>query len=340
MNRFTFKVSSGEEGSGIGMLCSDISPKYNIRIDNNLFTTPSGTCTSGHCHILNRGCRGVIDNNTFQNASYPFGVGLAGDFPGKTAWNNLPELVFGKKNDNIYVEDNIITGISMGISDCDEGGRYVFRYNSITNSSGMYPYFDSHGGKGGVYSCMGVEVYGNLFNGSGEVHGNQDAARSTAHHNFVTGKGYFQISDAEGCPQLQSEHVNSTYYFLNRHSSLSGSLIGTSGDGTVSCGFAITENKDFFQDNSSCIAPNSCSKITYGVGCGTLANLPAQCSTGTGYWATDQSCTSLSGMVGKNPSNPISGTLYKCTSKDTWTAYYSPYIYPHPLRDESSKVLP
>jgi len=40
-------------------------------------------------------------------------------------------------------------------------------------------------------------------------------------------------------------------------------------------------------------------------------------------------------MVGTNPSTPISGTLYKCTSANTWTAYYTPYTYPHPLRLES-----
>jgi hypothetical protein len=69
-----------------------------------------------------------------------------------------------------------------------------------------------------------------------------------------------------------------------------------------------------------------------GVGCGTLAERPATCTTGVGYWATNQSCTDLSGMVGRNPSTPISGTLYKCTAPDTWTAYYTPYDYPHPLR--------
>lgn len=71
-----------------------------------------------------------------------------------------------------------------------------------------------------------------------------------------------------------------------------------------------------------------------GVGCGTLAAMQAieTCTTGVGYWATDQSCYDLTGMVGANPTTPISGTLYKCTSTDTWEAYYTPYTYPHPLR--------
>ena len=69
-----------------------------------------------------------------------------------------------------------------------------------------------------------------------------------------------------------------------------------------------------------------------GVGCGTLANRPETCTTGVGYWATNQKCDDLTGMVGVNPSIPISGTLYKCTSTNTWEPYYTPYTYPHPLR--------
>ena len=44
-------------------------------------------------------------------------------------------------------------------------------------------------------------------------------------------------------------------------------------------------------------------------------------------------------MVGVNPSNPISGTLYKCTSPNTWTAFYTPFPYPHPLREAEDVLL-
>ena len=65
------------------------------------------------------------------------------------------------------------------------------------------------------------------------------------------------------------------------------------------------------------------------------------CTTGVGYWATPQSTTDLAGMTGVNPAMPISGTLYKCTAPNTWTAFYTPLAYPHPLRSgEGADALP
>jgi hypothetical protein len=55
----------------------------------------------------------------------------------------------------------------------------------------------------------------------------------------------------------------------------------------------------------------------YAASYGLLANLPATCTPKSGYFATNDGAL---------------GTLYQCTSTNTWTAYYTPYTYPHPLR--------
>lgn len=95
----------------------------------------------------------------------------------------------------------------------------------------------------------------------------------------------------------------------------------------------IVENREFWQQSLSFDG-------TTGAGCGSLASRPATCTPGVGYWATDQSCSDLTGMVGANPRTPISGTLYKCTSPNTWTAYYTPFTYPHPLRNSTMEITP
>lgn len=48
-----------------------------------------------------------------------------------------------------------------------------------------------------------------------------------------------------------------------------------------------------------------------------------QASTGT---SLPQTCTPPAGFW-----NTSTTTLYQCTSTNTWTAYYTPYTYPHPL---------
>jgi hypothetical protein len=73
---------------------------------------------------------------------------------------------------------------------------------------------------------------------------------------------------------------------------------------------------------------------TTGVGCGTLANRPVNCTKGVGYWATTQSCSTVdSSLVGSDHTNDITGTLYICGPKG-WISgtIYTPYTYPHPLR--------
>ena len=97
----------------------------------------------------------------------------------------------------------------------------------------------------------------------------------------------------------------------------------------------IKANVDFFNENRS----YSGGALTQGIGVGTLAQRPATCSPGVnpaggnapgvGYWATDQ------GEWNSAHSGP-DGQLYVCTAPNTWTLYYTPYTYPHPLTSGTS----
>jgi hypothetical protein len=84
---------------------------------------------------------------------------------------------------------------------------------------------------------------------------------------------------------------------------------------------------------SGSIAQGTVSSL--GVGVGITTNRPRSCTAGVdpangniaapgvAYWATD--AANLNG----DTAHP--GVLYACTATNTWTPYYSPYTYPHPL---------
>lgn len=104
----------------------------------------------------------------------------------------------------------------------------------------------------------------------------------------------------------------------------------------------VHADRDYYEQASG-IQTTSSSPFngTTGTGWGTLANRPATCTTGVAYWATDQ------GSWNQSSSNPYGvqqngadGVLYKATATNTWTLYYEPYTYPHPLRNTTQVAAP
>jgi len=79
----------------------------------------------------------------------------------------------------------------------------------------------------------------------------------------------------------------------------------------------IQENRDYYNQKNPFDG-------TAGVGVGPLASRPKTCSAGVAYWATDQ------GEWDSTHEGP-DGQLYGCTAPNTWSFYYKPYTYPHPL---------
>jgi hypothetical protein len=89
-------------------------------------------------------------------------------------------------------------------------------------------------------------------------------------------------------------------------------------------------NRDVYNENDNC-AGFSC---TAGIGRGT--SLPTGCTptatnSGPYFFDTDAGSWNTPGVDGPQDSADANGVLYKCTAPNTWTEFYSPFTYPHPL---------
>jgi hypothetical protein len=121
-------------------------------------------------------------------------------------------------------------------------------------------------------------------------------------------------------------------YFWNNNASIVTGWGGTFfSDNT---GGRIQANVDYYPAASGVqTSPTSPFNGTSGTGWGTLANRPSTCRAGVGYWATDQGNWNQSGIGGQ-------GELFVCTATNTWSLYYTPYTYPHPLTGNTSAPAP
>lgn len=132
-----------------------------------------------------------------------------------------------------------------------------------------------------------------------------------------------------GLPGPVNQALDPIYVMIN----------STSGGATISDSFStatgsIVANQDFYTEAVNGAAQsNSTTPFngTSGVGHGTRANRPTTCTTGVGYYSTDQGSWNTNSV--NFPGQSFSqGVLDICTATNTWTnAVYTPYTYPHPL---------
>lgn len=83
--------------------------------------------------------------------------------------------------------------------------------------------------------------------------------------------------------------------------------------------------------NRDVYLPNSSFDGTNGTGTGLLTNRPTACTAGPGGTYGQSPTGSYGVAYFATDANGGRGELYVCTTTNTWTAVYEPYIYPHPL---------
>jgi hypothetical protein len=327
------------------------------RIDHSHFhpTNPNNT------RPITAAGYGLIDHVLIQDGNpgiSPTGTGAGDVYEGDVSWTQ-PEAL-GSAN-AVYIEDSKFdyTQVLDGAFDGLSGARVVFRYN-YTSGTAM----GSHGldSGGGVHrSTMVQEIYGNTITIAPAYYAalGSRGGTSLVFNNTITGPyGVFMSvrnyrSDAscvssgmcinwgvcDGTNSLDQNTQPTSSYFgwpckdqigrgANQGSypqySWSNSYKGGSPipsnfdicgwqDCTMAQTYHVLWNRDIFNEVAGFNG-------AAGVGSGLLSGRPGTCTPNVAYWATDMN------------------TLYQCSSTNTWTAYYKPYTYPHPLQAGTTTV--
>jgi len=358
---FLISVSGGRL-TGITIFDPRPNGDYKFAVDTARGTT---NWRIDHCHIHPSNTTtggigalgfGLIDHNYIDTANT--GVSGQGDHPLDAKYNgdyNWSQPLNAGTANAIYIEDNefVYSQVLNGIDNYD-GARWVFRYNDVQGTNIANHGLDS---TSNGRSTMLSEVYNNTFSNSGThiyqwfvtrggtyfVFNNVISASGGSFDLFIDLREYradtsqyqWGICDGtnpidgntlgqQGWPCMDqvgratNQLATPSYSWGNNWKGSAPTVANTQVCGSSDCSstnragvYQILNNREFYVE-----APNF--NGTVGTGTGLLSARPATCSGSVGYWATD------------------TNTLYQCSGANTWSAFYRPYSYPHPLQTQGS----
>ena len=234
-------------------------------------------------------------------------------------------------NDGVTYCDGTVTATSPVTISCSSG-------NVPSNPPAGSPYslHDITANNGTeIISLSGNTVTLSIGGGPGAFQGpslndHVQILRATACIDQAGGRGagiLYNATDPATPVSSSAEALSPSYFWSNTINNGGPSVPGVQGVYVVNG--RVIRSRDFYVENLNQTAQSSSSSpfdgsTAIGMGHGTLANRPTGCTTGVGYWATDQGNWNQSGSGGQ-------GELFICTTTNTWTLSYTPYTYPHPL---------
>jgi hypothetical protein len=342
----------------------------NFRVDHNLFDEVR---RRGVMVVARPGpvLHGLIDNNIF-NCPYDGNCQAVSIFGGPTRDSGMfaVPVEFGTGN-FVYVESNVFNYAYQNDSLAEGyfGARYVMRFNTIHTGT-----IGNHGAdSGNARGTMAYEIYNNdidlstclgncqmramhlrsgtgfIFNNAWESSGFSPGFTAITPDNYRSRDVYTTDWLGESCAHgtntrdgndflprgrhcldqigtlftetMDGSHSHVPLYFFNitLNAARMGILVQTGGPQ-----LDIRPNEDYYEQIDAFIG-------IAGVGVGPRATRPATCTPGVAYWATDEGEWN-GGQVGPD------GRLYTCTSLNTWTLHYTPYVYPHPLTQADTEA--
>lgn len=275
---------------------------------------------------------GVFYNNQFSNNGLDISV-IAGST--QSCFNTFTPPVYGS-NQYMYFEDNTFTNTGNNfIYESGQCGRGVLRHNIINANDALQEIFDLHGEQSSGGWTVGSEFYENTLNlGNGNfrwmnhrggpavimnnlLSKNSSDLNVTEYtawggnsicYNYPVGinaaEAYCSPINGGTCRESQ---VNNSFYY-NNHTAAGAQnppCIGCDDQGN-SCGGGTHTTANYIQLNREYWTPTF----------GTEAALPGSCvADGNHFYGTTDT-----------------DKIYKCTSTNVWTIFYTPFPYPHTLR--------
>jgi hypothetical protein len=153
---------------------------------------------------------------------------------------------------------------------------------------------------------------------------------------LITGSSFPNVVDsATGTIAWPHQALDPVYIWDNTYNSA-----GYSSEGMITDRSGmLADNRDYYQQFGTYGESGSFSGTT-GVGQGSVAPTTSGAYTGEPDCKAGSDPKTGAAAPGVGWWDTSNNTLYVCTATNTWTAYYTPYTYPHPLTQTTGGVNP